>query len=78
MSRCGRAVCPLVISTALESTFDGFGGRRVAAGLRQRVEPFVERTGVVWGGYGAPEGTIVQPTCLVTARVYAGRGSRNA
>ena len=42
------------------------------------VEPFVERTGVVWGGWGALAVPTLQLERLVRARVNAGRGSRNA
>jgi hypothetical protein len=42
------------------------------------VEPYVERTGVIWGGCGPLEVPIVQIMCLVRARVHAGSGSRNA
>jgi len=42
------------------------------------MEPFVERTGVNWGGRKTLESVIVQVKWLVRARVYAGSGSRNA
>ena len=42
------------------------------------VEPFVERTGVVWGGWGALAVPTLQLERLVRATVNAGRGSRNA
>jgi hypothetical protein len=41
------------------------------------VEQFVERTGVVWGGWGALAVPTLQLERLVRARVNAGRGSRN-
>ena len=45
--------------------------------LRQSVEPFVERSGVIWGGCSPLEGMIVLVNSLVRAGVDAGSGSRN-
>jgi hypothetical protein len=42
------------------------------------VEPFMERTGVVWGGCCRLRVPIAQPKCLVKTRVNEERGSRNA
>jgi hypothetical protein len=42
------------------------------------VEPFVERTGVTWGGCGPQEVPALQLKCLVRARVDVGKDSRNA